>query len=28
VLGAKLDETQRGELIRSIRDRGIDYVVQ
>jgi len=28
VLGAKLDDAQRGELVRSIRDRGIDYVVQ
>jgi uncharacterized circularly permuted ATP-grasp superfamily protein/uncharacterized alpha-E superfamily protein len=28
VLGAKLDDTQRGELVRSIRDRGVDYVVQ
>jgi len=28
VLGAKLDDTQREELINSIRDRGIDYVVQ
>jgi uncharacterized circularly permuted ATP-grasp superfamily protein/uncharacterized alpha-E superfamily protein len=28
VLGAKLDDVQRGELVRSIRDRGIDYVVQ
>ena len=28
VLGAKLDDGQRDELVRSIRDRGIDYVVQ
>jgi uncharacterized circularly permuted ATP-grasp superfamily protein/uncharacterized alpha-E superfamily protein len=28
VLGAKLDEAQRAELIHSIRDRGIDYVAQ
>jgi uncharacterized circularly permuted ATP-grasp superfamily protein/uncharacterized alpha-E superfamily protein len=28
VLGAKLDDEQRDELVRSIRDRGIDYVVQ
>ena len=28
VLGAKLDDAQRDELVRSIRDRGIDYVVQ
>jgi uncharacterized circularly permuted ATP-grasp superfamily protein/uncharacterized alpha-E superfamily protein len=28
VLGAKLDDVQRGELVRSIRNRGIDYVVQ
>ena len=28
VLGAKLDDAQRQALIRSIRDRGIDYVVQ
>jgi uncharacterized circularly permuted ATP-grasp superfamily protein/uncharacterized alpha-E superfamily protein len=28
VLGAKLDDKQRQELARSIRDRGIDYVVQ
>jgi uncharacterized circularly permuted ATP-grasp superfamily protein/uncharacterized alpha-E superfamily protein len=28
VLGAKLDETQRETLARSIRDRGVDYVVQ
>jgi uncharacterized circularly permuted ATP-grasp superfamily protein/uncharacterized alpha-E superfamily protein len=28
VLGAKLDEAQRGELVRSIRDRGADYVMQ
>jgi uncharacterized alpha-E superfamily protein len=28
VLGAKLDDAQRRELASSIRDRGIDYVVQ
>ena len=28
VLGAKLDEAQRQELVRSIRDRGVDYVMQ
>jgi uncharacterized circularly permuted ATP-grasp superfamily protein/uncharacterized alpha-E superfamily protein len=28
VLGAKLDDAQRDELVRSIRDRGVDYVVQ
>jgi len=28
VLGAKLDDTQREALIRSIRDRGVDYVMQ
>jgi uncharacterized circularly permuted ATP-grasp superfamily protein/uncharacterized alpha-E superfamily protein len=28
VLGAKLDDLQRQELVNSIRDRGIDYVVQ
>ena len=28
VLGAKLEDAQREELVRSIRDRGIDYVVQ
>ncbi len=28
VLGAKLDEAQRQALIRSIRDRGVDYVAQ
>src|ERR1700683_5334613 len=28
VLGAKLDDAQRAELVRSIRDRGVDYVVQ
>jgi uncharacterized circularly permuted ATP-grasp superfamily protein/uncharacterized alpha-E superfamily protein len=28
VLGAKLDDVQRDELVRSIRDRGVDYVVQ
>jgi uncharacterized circularly permuted ATP-grasp superfamily protein/uncharacterized alpha-E superfamily protein len=28
VLGAKLDAAQREKLIRSIRDRGIDYVAQ
>src|ERR1700688_4399972 len=28
VLGAKLDDAQRQALIRSIRDRGVDYVAQ
>jgi uncharacterized alpha-E superfamily protein len=28
VLGAKLDDVQRQALIRSIRDRGVDYVAQ
>ncbi len=28
VLAAKLDQAQRQELIRSIRDRGVDYVLQ
>jgi len=28
VLGAKLDDAQRRALIRSIRDRGVDYVAQ
>jgi uncharacterized circularly permuted ATP-grasp superfamily protein/uncharacterized alpha-E superfamily protein len=28
VLGAKLDDAQRDELVKSIRDRGVDYVVQ
>ena len=28
MLGAKLDGAQRDELIASIRDRGVDYVVQ
>jgi uncharacterized circularly permuted ATP-grasp superfamily protein/uncharacterized alpha-E superfamily protein len=28
VLGAELDEAQRQELLRSIRDRGVDYVMQ
>jgi uncharacterized circularly permuted ATP-grasp superfamily protein/uncharacterized alpha-E superfamily protein len=28
VLGAKLDDPQRDELVGSIRDRGVDYVVQ
>ena len=28
VLGAKLDDAQRQTLIRSIRDRGVDYVAQ
>jgi uncharacterized circularly permuted ATP-grasp superfamily protein/uncharacterized alpha-E superfamily protein len=28
VLGARLDEAQRQELLRSIRDRGVDYVMQ
>ena len=28
VLGAKLDAAQRQELVRSIRDRGVDYVMQ
>jgi uncharacterized circularly permuted ATP-grasp superfamily protein/uncharacterized alpha-E superfamily protein len=28
VLGAKLDNAQRSEVVRSIRDRGVDYVVQ
>jgi uncharacterized circularly permuted ATP-grasp superfamily protein/uncharacterized alpha-E superfamily protein len=28
VLGAKLDDTERQALIRSIRDRGVDYVAQ
>jgi uncharacterized circularly permuted ATP-grasp superfamily protein/uncharacterized alpha-E superfamily protein len=28
VLGAKLDEAQRQELIRAIGDRGVDFVVQ
>jgi uncharacterized circularly permuted ATP-grasp superfamily protein/uncharacterized alpha-E superfamily protein len=28
LLGAKLDETQREALVRSIRNRGIDYVAQ
>jgi uncharacterized circularly permuted ATP-grasp superfamily protein/uncharacterized alpha-E superfamily protein len=28
VLGAQLDDVQRQELIRSIGDRGVDYVVQ
>src|ERR1700683_5640240 len=28
VLGAKLDDAQHDELVKSIRDRGVDYVVQ
>jgi uncharacterized circularly permuted ATP-grasp superfamily protein/uncharacterized alpha-E superfamily protein len=28
VLGAKLNEAQRQELVRSIHDRGVDYVMQ
>ena len=28
VLGARLDAAQRQELVRSIRDRGVDYVMQ
>ena len=28
ILGAKLDDAQRQALIRSIRDRGVDYVAQ
>jgi len=28
ILGAKLDEAQRAALIRSVRDRGVDYVAQ
>ena len=28
VLGAKLNDEQRHDLVRSIRDRGVDYVVQ
>ncbi len=28
VLGAKLDDTQRRTLVQSIRDRGVDYVMQ
>ena len=28
VLGAKLDDSERAQLVRSIRDRGVDYVVQ
>lgn len=28
VLGGKLDDAQRADLIRSISDRGVDYVVQ
>ena len=28
ILGAKLDQVQRRELVRSIRDRGVDYVMQ